>query len=397
MHAKRLWAIGVVVTLVLAVWLTIQQRSSRRETLRAQPAASASVQVEQTRSSSRRVPRAPVAVPRDPPPVDNIVIERVEVSKQEVCRGEDVVVTVQAVSKDKQEQYLNYGALGDPNIHGPRFSLKPRESIGYGWLRVVVQGKYGTSVLANVPPVLVKDCDAPVSASIDLQRHAAAFDRATLTARVTTPPGAQPFQPVAYEWDFGDGTSLKSEQPVVEHSYEGRAHTSAYSYFFVTVKARDAGGRVAESSRSLRFVNLGFLALANERKVRVFSGVASGGGTQGEKIRLYHGAPYAVRLERVIVKEAAVDASGAATETVLREYGALELLGFAELPPGQSLETRDLSHLRPTTAGATRILELTGRGPGGSTVTGAFSLLPPQRELALSAGATDEESDEHGP
>lgn len=397
MQAKRWWTAGAVIALLLAVWLAITSRPSTSAIRHKDPITSTSAR-SSDKSERRRPPPHVSTGHMERPPVDNIVIERVEVSKQEVCKGEDVVVTVHAESKDKEEQYLSYGALGRPDIVGPRFTLQLQESLGYDWLKVFVQGKYGTSTVASVPPVLVKDCEAPVSVSIDVERKAAAFDRAMLTARVTAPDSAQPFVAIEYEWDFGDGTSLKSERPQIEHSYEGRPHTSAYSYFFITVKARDAGGRVAEASRSLRFVNLGFIPLADRREVQVFTGARSAGAaSDSEKIWLYHGAPYAVRVERVIVKDVTTDAAGAQKETNRREYDALGLLGFADLPPGQSRETRDLNDLRPTSAGTTRILELTGRGPGGSTVVGAFTLLPPQAELASSAGETPAGSEEEQP
>jgi hypothetical protein len=334
---KRRWAWGAILMLAVAGLLLLPSR---------EPGAAASMarRVGKKSNTEQREPRqgkrAPRVVDERPtasrPPVDNIVIEKVEVDKQELCRGEDATVTVHAKSVDEDDEYLAYGSLGRPELVGPRFTFKPEESVGIDWMKVFVRGKFGTSVIASVPPILVKDCQPPPSVSIEYRRPTDAPDRALLAASISVPAeGDQKFEPVEYEWDFGDGAKEKTAAAEVSHSYEHRRQTRAYAYFFVTVKARDAAGRLAQGSRSLRFVNLGFRPLLNEDRVVVFAGIDQVGTT--ERVWLYHGAPYSVRLERITVKDVTTDESGAEQATAGRDYDAASILGFSELPSGKSI------------------------------------------------------------
>lgn len=379
-QAKRRWVWGTL--LVLAAAALLLWPSERPDAAAATASPGASVAKKAAAEPRRRPPVSRgVREPTTRPPVDNIVIEKVEVDKQELCRGEDATVTIVARSVDEEDEYLAYGSLGHPELVGPRFTFKPEESVGVDWMKIFVRGKFGTSVIASVPPILVKDCQAPLSVVIDYRRLADAQDRALLAARISIPgDGAGTFEPVAYEWDFGDGVRETTATAEVSHSYENRRQTQAYSYFFVTLKARDGAGRVAQGSRSLRFVNLGFRPMLNEDRVVVFASIDQEGET--ERVSLYHGAPYPVRLERVTVKDVSTDESGAEQVIASRDYDAASLLGFSELPAGKSMATRDLGELRPTTADALRIIEVAGRGPGAKRASGSFTLLAPAKELA---------------
>jgi hypothetical protein len=309
-------------------------------------------------------------------PVDRIAIDGVDVDKAEVCRGEQVVVTVRARSLDGTPEFLNYGVIAHPDIAGSRFTLTLQESLGLDWMKVFVRGKYGTSEVASVPPVLVKDCAAPFVASIGVRRRSAEFDRVWLTASVVAQGGeaAQGFEPVEYEWDFGDGTVEKVATPEVEHSYEGRPQLGTHSYFFVTLKARDASGRVVRTSESVRFVNLGFWPLAHEDRVVVFSSIRQGSG-DSETIRLYHGAPFDVTLDRVTVEEVRIDAGGEEHSVGSVDHNAASLLGVSALPAGKSVEVRDLSHLRPADANTLTVVRIAGRAHG-KVVSGSLTLMP---------------------
>jgi hypothetical protein len=382
---KHRWTLGAVVLLLAgAMWVALLRRPQQqlaRATVDDRPAHAG----ERKQEPGSRAQARSTAIPTpDRAPVDSIEIERVELSKHEVCRGEETVVTVHAESKDKEDEYLSYGVLGRPELVGPRFPLLLDESLGYNWMRVFVQGKFGTSKVVSVPPVLVKNCDAPLKVAIDVARKVDLPDRAWLTARVSAPTGGAQFEAIEYEWDFGDGKTEKTTLPEVEHSYEARQQTRAYSYFFVTLKVRDAHGRLASGSKSVRFVNLGFVPLTKDQVV-VFSGTTKAASdTDAEKTWLYHGAPYPSELGPVTVKDIVVGADGAERVTDTRVFDALALLGFSHVPPGQSLVTRDLTHLRPSKPGATRVFELSGKARGIKTVAGSFNLIPPPAEVAQS-------------
>jgi len=313
--------------------------------------------------------------PDVPQPADvGVVIDEVTVDKQEVCRGEEAIVSVRARAIDGGKEFLSIGVVGQPELIGPRFPLRLQESFGDHEMRVFARGKNGTATTAAVPPIVVKDCDLPVTVGIDYRRDAAAPDRAWLTARVETSADAPAFKAARYLWDFGDGRTEVTTTPQVEHGYEGRLQDVAYSYFFVTVTAQDASGREVLGSRALRFVNLGFGTFAREKRVTIFAGVKENAGG-GEKIWLYHGAPAAVRLDEVVVTDTILDSNSNETVIARHTHDPASLLGFRELPPGSSLDVADLRHLRPTTPDVARVLEISGHTQDGKPASGAFNLL----------------------
>jgi hypothetical protein len=211
-----------------------------------------------------------------------------------------------------------------------------------------------------------------------------------LTARLTeqqapggTSASAEPLVPVTYEWDFGDGTTRTTPDATLEHSYEGRDQTVVQSSFLVTVKVRDAHGNEAKGSRSLWLPNLAFAPLVTKGRVVVSVGVqdANPATATPEVIWLYHGYPKAVHLERVSLRETVLDpAATSERETFRREYQPTEFLGFSELPPRQSLTTRDLGDFQPTDSAAVRIVEVVGRTADDKPARAVFTLLPAKGE-----------------
>lgn len=392
---KQRWAVSTAAAVLVALavwWLSFacsDDGYSEGGTQQAQHAG----QLAKAAPQAQRMPdaRARPSAPQESSTADaDVVIQAVSVDKTSVCRGEEAVVDVRAVAGDGASEYLSYGVLGRGDLVGPRFSLQPHKSIAAGEMRVFARGRNGTTVLAPVPPLTVRDCDAPSSLRVKLERRAHAQDRAWLTAEVWAPSkeedGVRDI--VEYRWDFGDGKHAVTREPSVEHSYEGRAQDVLYSYFFVTVTARDALGEVARGTRSLRFVNLGFLPEATEGVVTLFSGgVADPKGDNW----LYHGASQPVTLERVAVVDHAPDAEEEAP--AWSDPGAV--LGFTEILPGESKNLRSLAHLMPKDPATQRTLKIQGRTADGKRAEGAIILLadidPPPASLATEAHNTQPE------
>jgi hypothetical protein len=377
---KRL-AAGVLAVLALVLVLALRPSKRNVDTARAAP-----------EEASDRAAWAPPEVParsfeRPTPerlPIDNLRIDEVTVDHDEVCKGDEITVTVKARSLDGEDAFLSYGVKGKPRLFGPRFSLRLDEPIGERRMNVFVRGKMGGAVEASVPPVRIKDCPAKARATIEERREGTMLDRIWLTAGVSSADG-DPFQAVAYEWDFGDGTVQKTRDATVEHSYEARIHKDLESYFFVKLKAVDAAGRTVAATRSVRFVNFGFIPL-RRRHVRLFSGfrpAPTAAAPDAEERWLYHGAPYTVAITRVTVKDVPDGPEGRGKPAVTsHEYGAAELLGVTEVPPGKSVAIKDLGHLRPP-LGIRRVVEITGAPRGAQTADGSFSLVPPPSAVAL--------------
>ena len=191
--------------------------------------------------------------------------------------------------------------------------------------------------------------------------------------------------PTSYHWDFGDDTRSSTPGAEAEHNYEGRDQSTAQSTFVVTVTARDAAGNEVTGSRSVDLPNVGFLPLVTENRVAISVGVREANAATGahEQIWLYHGYPAAVRIDRVRVRETVLDASDQPErETMARDYAPDGLLGFSELPRGQSVTARDLTALQPSAETAVRYVEVIGHAVDGRPARGTFTLLPPKAPIA---------------
>lgn len=376
MTEKKRWGALGIALLVAGAWLGLSPDRPGESAPVAQPDAQPA-----RVSDDPLVTRRAAATPATPASVtkleDDIEIESVAVDKSEICKGEEVIVRVKAKSLDGEDEDLTYGVNGQPRLVGPTFTLRPEESIGIDWMKVFVRGRRGTLKLQSVPPVLVKDCLAPAQLHIEQLREADRQDQALLHAEITVPEGKRAFQPVSFDWDFGDGTRLQTSEASVVHSYEGRLQTSNHSYFLVSVTARDAQGQTTRGSRSLRFVNLGYRSWRNDKRVVVYAGFGAGATPGSEQTWLYHGAPVSVTLDSVTVSDVVTNQAGEQQHENARVYSPIALLGFTELPAGKSLTTRDLGALRPTVPGATRVVELRGHGPGTVKADAAFVLRGP--------------------
>jgi hypothetical protein len=134
-------------------------------------------------------------------------------------------------------------------------------------------------------------------------------------------------------------------------------------------------------SRAIPFVNAGFLPLVYRNEVAISAAVKKANGSRSarEQIWLYHGYPRAVRIDRVKIREATLDVAehSVERETFSGDYSPDEILGFSELPPGQSREAPDLTDLAPIAPSAVRYVELEGRTSDGRLARGTFTLLPP--------------------
>jgi hypothetical protein len=377
--------LGVVALAALTVHLWPRRHEPPRDVASDAPSTEAAAEPGQ-RVLGRTAPGGPRDPWPSPEPDVGVVIDGVDVDRSEICKGEEVVVTVRGRSTDRDgARFISYGVLGRSDLVGPRFTLHPEESVGYGEMQIALRGRRGFAKAVAVPPVVVKDCEAPDAIVLEQSRRAAMMDRPTLTARLIErgrEASARPFQAFEYVWSFGDGSTETTSGPTIEHSYEARRQDANYSYFFATVEAHDRDGRAVRGSRSLRFVNLGFRP-SLEGKVTVFSGIdehAAG----GEKIWLYHGHDEVVTIDRVVIKDVAIAGDGREQTTGVRGGDPLAVLGFASIPPGQSVVTRDLASLRPSGGVAMRLVEVEGRTPTGRVASGAFNLLPVPQAVAAS-------------
>jgi hypothetical protein len=339
-------------------------------------------------SSSTQPARLHVADPTRPE------ITRVTVEKRDVCRGEENAIDVVAHDVDGRDEHLRI-SFDDPSsgrtVWGSRIPFRLNQPLTRP-MRVAVQGHQGVASV-EVPHVNVKDCVAAHQVVIELQRTADAADRVKLKAQLIEPPasdGTSPpaLIPVAYRWDFGDGHQETTTGPDAEHSYEGREQNVALASFVASVRLEDRSGNTATGSRAIAFPNAGFTQLSIEGRVLISAGfqdvqVNDVGPAAAERVWLYHGYRRAVRIDNVRLRETVLDGDQE-RETMSRDYDPDALLGFRELPPGQSVTTRDLTAIYPSAKDATavRYLEVRGRSADGKEASGTFTLLSTSTRVA---------------
>jgi hypothetical protein len=298
------------------------------------------------------------------------VIDEVTVDKTEVCRGEQNFMSIKAHTEDGSDAFLAFSMI-DPEsgltVFGSRIPFR-QSAPGDDEILVSVEGKRVTQRVA-LPAVTVKDCDAPLQASIKVGRGFDAMDRVHLTARLDN----FEFAPTRFEWDFGDGQRQTTATPEVDHSYEGRDQSSKQSSFVVQVKISDGGGRQAIGTQGVGFANLGFVPMAFLNEVPIAFGVRDPKSPSGE-LWLYHGYSQPVRFERVTVRDTRLEGN---TRPVAesRSFVPEEVLGFADLPAHESRTVRGLNALRPSAAGMVRQVDIEGRTADGKLARGSFTLV----------------------
>jgi hypothetical protein len=383
---SRLWVIVLLPPLAVALLFGLARvRRGAVDGTSGDQAGKMSPPLRQRSANLASPPRATTARTEPEAPVEpgTPLIDEAVVEKTSVCRGEENHVRVKAHTSDGTDAYL-YTSMIDPAngaiLRGTRIPFRQ-----YGTsdeeLLIRVEGRNTIRGVA-LPPVEVRDCVEPKQVILTFSRTFAVPDRARFHVKLIESPPVragvpfEPFVPASYEWDFGDGQTAKTSGPEIEHSYEGRLQNVMQSSFVATVTLRDAKGQEARGSCAVAFTNPGFVPLVSEGRVAIGIGVKPLDSGR-ETIWLYHGYQQPVRLDRVTLRETVRDdRGGPERETFSRDYAPGEMLGFNELPAGESRTTRDLHDLAPTAPGAIRYVEVTGRTSDGKPARAEFTLLP---------------------
>jgi hypothetical protein len=364
-HRLTVLLSAVLVLLVLLVLVGVRQVRRRHAAVTVPSAADEVPPRRGLANAPRRVdwPRPVDEAPAADAPRRGPIIDSIEVDRTEACAGEQVFATVKAHAAGGGTDRLIV-RLGDSNEMGFRLPFRLEKGAAPRERKVFVTGPGGPEAVGDIPPVDIKDCEVEQRVTIDVSLDLRSPHALTLTANVREREGERSFVPVVYEWDFGDGTTQTTSTPEVQHSYEGRSQRTRFSYFLITAKASDAGGRAVQGARAYGFPNFGFGPLVDEKRVVLFS---SGGPPEGEQgatpIRLHHGYDRPVRIDHVASKQVFRDADGE-REVPDRSYTARELLGVEDLPPGTGTPVGDLSALRPREPGSVRVLEVVGHADG---------------------------------
>ncbi|HEX5752729.1 MAG TPA: hypothetical protein VFZ09_41375 [Archangium sp.] len=328
---------------------------------------------------------APAAPEPAPPIVDEILVE-----KQEVCSGEDNLITVRAHTPDGNDAYLHY-TVGDGT--GQRIPLRVwrNDADGsYELPRVTVFTKDNVSVTVPVPPYRVKDCEPERLIHVMSRRQPNSEDDfeffAKLMERPVRPgqPAPKPFVAVRYVWTFDDEAPVTTTSPIVSHSMLSNTGASGmYTQHLIRVDAYDAAGRKETGRSSLQVLNTSFENFDKKGIVTLLAvgtprfPVLDADGVVRQTFRLYHRFRGPVRITRVRAIRAFRGTDEAPPPPEQVDVASLPV---SEVPEGKGTEVKVSFDTRaePEVFAITYALE--GLSAEGHPARGTFSVMrPPPR------------------
>jgi hypothetical protein len=315
------------------------------------------------------------------------IIDEVLVEKDEVCSGEENLITVRAHTPNGTDAFLHYviGSESGPQVPLRAF-LGPDGKVEMPKIRVFGQKNAATEI--DIPPYRVKDCRPARMVTVVPRLLPNTQDEYELQARIleTSPkdgPGAERFEPVSYTWKFGDGSEETTKVPRVIHSYEARSHERMVSNFLVAVEVKDSSGATLKGRRSLEIMSSVFANYAERGIVTVMAiptprfPEMDAEGVVRQSFRLRHFRDEPVRVERVrAVRHYMATGESSPPESMEGEAS----LGLTTISPGPGVEvsvTLDTQEEREVFA-VTYMIE--GVTEDGMKARGSFSLMrPPPR------------------
>jgi len=347
-------------------------------------------------------PLGRAVIPLPPPAAGSAeapVIDSIELEKQEVCAGEENLVTVKAHGPGGDDALLHYVVAGRP---GARVPVRARRGDTGERPRVIVYGKDGTPTVALVPAYTVKDCDAPHVALVSHRLRANTNAEFEYAVRVSDKPGgpAGKIQPVAFHWTFGDGTTLTSRVAHAVHGYEDRPQERSASTLLTRVEVELASGEKVVGRDVIELPNPAFETFDKKGVVLLVTSLTprfpsvEADGTVTQTVRVRHTRTTPVSIRQVRVRYLPGDDDGATAEA--RGQGgeaqdARALLGTNVIEPGRGLDAniRFDAHAHPGMIGVD--YELIGTDASGNEARGSFSILtpPPVPDAQNSLAVTD--------
>ncbi|MCP3138810.1 hypothetical protein [Pyxidicoccus xibeiensis] len=381
------WMLGLATLLLVAGWLL--SHGTGAPVPPAPPGARAPVPARDAARAQAPVPPAPpprVVAPASRAPVPPPVIDAVTVEKQEVCSGEDNLISVRAHSPDGNDTYLHTTIGTGTGMRVPlRVWLEPDGT--YEPPVVTVFGRDNVATSVPVPRYTVKPCEPERLVEVFSRRLPNADEDYEFLARIVEVPKREApprprFAPVKYVWTFDDQHTVTTATPVVSHTMgsEGARPWAMYFQHLVRVDVFDAQGRKLTGRSSLQLLNTSF---ENFDKKGVITLMARGtprfpvrgeDGVVRQTFRLSHAWKGPVRLSRVTALRARTPEQGAPP---LPEDASEVSLGVDAVPEGRGVEvtvTLD-SKAEPDVAMVTYALE--GNTLDGHPARGTFSLMRP--------------------
>jgi hypothetical protein len=315
------------------------------------------------------------------------VIDEIILEKQEVCEGEENLVTVKAHTTDGTDPYLHFTVGGQTGQRVPLRTWLPDDDADQPKVQVKVFGRGNVVTIADLPPFLVKSCRPARMVNVEARVRANTWGEYELEARLREVPPLDPearppppFKPTSYEWSFGDGQQATTATPYATHSYEGRAQDRLYSHFLVQVTVRGEGGETVTGRTSLQLLNPAYEDFATKGVVSLMVQLTprfpelGQDGVVRQRVRLFHHRDRPVFIHTAAVFRHRMNATQPPPPQAVDPFS---LLGGTQIPPGfgVELEARLDTQKEPDVFSLEHYLE--GKDSEGNPVRGAFSVMRP--------------------
>src|SRR6266404_3810179 len=284
-------------------------------------------------------PLTPARTPAVAPPVFDLV----RVEKDEVCEGEENLITVQAHTTDGNDAFLHYTVAGEAGAQVPVRAYLGRDGNPPPQYAVAF-GKDNVATRIELPPYRVKNCRPARILVVTMRMLPNSVGEREFTATVQTLDGP-PFTPAWYEWSFGDGEAGVTPGPSAVHDYSALPQKTAFSDLLVKVKALDGSGQMVEGRLPLHIRNVAF-ATRLRGMATIFAAPvprfpeAGPDGIVRQRFRLWHAEDGPVQIAGATLSRFFLPASEgsapAAPTTVALDHS--RVLRHAEIPPGAFVE-----------------------------------------------------------
>ncbi|MCY1073464.1 hypothetical protein [Archangium lansingense] len=371
-------------------WLLSQQQSAPEAPASQAQTRTPAAQEEAPSPALAAAPKSPEAEPPTtaepaPPIVDEVLVE-----KQEVCSGEDNLISVRAHTPDGNDAYLHY-TVGDGT--GQRVPIRVWRNDADGSFeipRVTVFTKNNVAVTVPIPPFKVKECEPERLIHVMSRRQPNSEDDFEFFAKLmerparSGQPAPKPFVPVRYVWTFDDEAPVTTSGPIVSHSMLSSTGASGmYTQHLIRVDAFDASGRKETGRSSLQVLNTSFENFDKKGIVTLLAvgtprfPVLDPDGVVRQTFRLYHRFRGPVRITQVKVIRSF---RGSDEGPPPPEQADVASLPVSEVPEGKGTEVKVTfdTKAEPDIFAMTYALE--GLSADGHPARGTFSVMrPPPR------------------